>query len=387
MTSDRAPFSILFLIRRLDAGGAERQLVTLAQGLAAVGHRVAVISLYPGGALEGELSGTGVRLMSAEKRGRWHFVAPLVRLARLLRQERPQILHSYLPVANILGLMLRPLVPGLRVVWGLRGTLSDAQGYDRLRGLSFALERRLSKGPDLIIANSDRGRRLARDWGYPAGRLIMVPNGIDTSRFKPDPRARAQQRAAWRLADEAPVVGIVARIDPMKDYDTFLAAARIAATQRDDLRFVVIGDGPPDRRRTFDARVRQLGLDGRVLSERFRPDIEAVYNALDIATLTSSHGEGFPNVLAEAMACGIPCVSTDVGDAAQIIGEADLIVRPRDAAALAHSWLALLDRLAEDPELKATVRQRVIDDFGEAAMIERSAVALRSVLQPAPHRA
>ncbi len=380
MTSDPGPLAILFLIRRLDLGGSERQLVVLARGLAAAGHRVGVITFYPGGALEGELGGSGVRLMSLDKRSRWDLAAPLAGLARLLRREKPALLHGYLPVANVLALLMRPLVPGLKVIWGLRGSFSDAAGYDRARGLSFALERRLAGRPDLIIANSARGRDLALDRGYPAKRLVVVPNGIDTARFRPDAEARARQRAAWALDGDDRVIGMMARHDPVKDHDTFLAAARIAASERQDLRFVAIGEGAPERQAAFEARSAALGLGARVIAEGARLDPEAAYNGFDLATLTSSHGEGFPNALAEAMACGVPCVSTDVGDAARILGEVGLIVRPRDAKALARAWLGMLDRLAAEPAMQARVRERVIDDFSDAALIRRSTEALYGVL-------
>ncbi len=390
MTPDPGPLAIFFLIRRLDLGGSERQLIVLARGLAAAGHRVGVITFYPGGALENELAGTAVRLISLDKRGRWDLAAPLARLARLLRRERPAVLHSYLPVANVLALLLRPLVPGLKVIWGLRGSFSGAAGYDRIRGLSFALERWLSGRPDLIIANSERGRGAALDRGYPVGRVIVVPNGIDTARFGPDPEARRRQRAAWGLDDGHRVIGMVARLDPVKDHDTFLAAARIAAAKRQELRFVVIGAGSPERQAAFDARAAEFGLGAQVISEAARLDIEAVYNGFDLATLTSSHGEGFPNVLAEAMACGVPCVSTEVGDAALILGDLGLVVRPRDPQALALAWLSLLDRTTADPALRSGVRERIVGNFSEVAMVERSIEAIRSVLgrrvSPGPGR-
>lgn len=390
MSSGLEPLEILFLIRRLDLGGTERQMIVLARGLAAAGHRVGVITLYPGGALEDELGGSGVRLMSLDKRSRWNLAAPLARLGRLVRREKPMVLYSFLPAANVLALLPRPLVPGLKVIWGLRGSFSGAAGYDRMRGLSFALERWLSRCPDLIIANSERGRGIALNQGYPAGRMVVVPNGIDTARFGPDPEARRRQRAAWGLDDGHRVIGMVARLDPVKDHETFLAAAQIAASERQDLRFVVVGAAIPERQAVFDARAAELGLGARVISEAARLDIEAVYNGFDLATLTSSHGEGFPNVLAEAMACGVPCVSTEVGDAALILGDLGLVVRPRDAQALAQAWLSLLDRALTDPALKSRVQQRIAGNFSETAMVERSIEAICALLgqrvSPSPDR-
>ena len=375
-----SPPSILFLIRRLDLGGTERQLTVLARGLAAAGHRVGVVSFYSGGEIEDEFTGTTVHLISLNKKGRWNIAAPLIRLVRQVRKEKPRILHSYLPMVNVIATMLRPFMPGTKIIWGIRGSFSDASVYDRMRGFSFALERWLSATPDLIIANSQRGRCVAVDRGYPSGRLIVVPNGIDTSRFRPDSEARKRQRAAWNLSEGNKVIGMVARLDPVKDHDTYLAAAKIAAAERDELRFVVVGKGSPKQMAAVTARAATLGLGSRLIFEGPRFDMETVYNALDLATLTSCRGEGFPNVLAEAMSCGVPCVSTDVGDSAKILGEAGLVIPPRDPNALAGAWSSMLDRLADEPDLKPLVRERIVHNFGETVMIQRSIEAFYGVL-------
>ena len=148
---------IAFLIRSLGYGGAERQLVVLASALRARGHTVSVLTFYPGGELEPELRNAGVRVRSLEKRGRWDIATFLASLRRALREESPDVLHSYLVVPNIVAATIRPLFPGARVVWGERASNMDLSHYDWVSRFSSGLARRLCRVPDLLIVNSRAG--------------------------------------------------------------------------------------------------------------------------------------------------------------------------------------------------------------------------------------
>ena len=131
------PKTILFLVRSLDRGGAERQLIVLAKGLASRGHAVSVAVFYGGGVYENELAEAGIRVINLGKTGRWNILLFLNRLMRLLRKERPTVLHSYLGVPNILAAALKPLLPGTRIVWGVRASNVDLSHYDWLLRLAY----------------------------------------------------------------------------------------------------------------------------------------------------------------------------------------------------------------------------------------------------------
>jgi len=176
------------------------------------------------------------------------------------------------------------------------------------------------------------------------------------------------------------VIGLVGRFDAKKDHGTFLHAAAIAARERDALRFVCVGDGPAADRRGLEALAQGLGLGDRVVWVGFRRDMSAVYGALDVATLTSSFGEGFPNVVAEAMACGVPCVATDVGDAAFILGDLGRVVPPRNPRALADRWMAALAR-ESTAGIRSQGRRRIEENFGLELMIDRTEHALAALLE------
>lgn len=364
--------SILFLARSLDRGGAERQLVVLAKGLACRGYAVAVAVFFGGGAYEAELSKAGVRIILLEKKGRWDILPFLIRLVRVLRKERPVVLHSYLGVPNILAVVLKPFLPGTRIVWGVRASNVDLSRYDWLSRLAYVLERRLARFADRIIANSHAGRRHAVANDFPEEKIVVIPNGIDTDYFQPDPDGRRRVRAEWGLGEHEMLVGLVGRLDPMKDHPVFLEAARLLADVRQDIRFVCVGDGPADYASALREQAATLGLTSRLIWAGARDDMPAVYSALDISSSSSSYGEGFSNTVAEAMACERPCVVTNVGDSARIVGAVGEVVPPRDPDALAGAMARMLDRIEENVDIGRQARARIADEFSVERLVSRT---------------
>ena len=256
---------LLFLARALDYGGAERQLVILAGRLHAAGHDVRLAVFYPGGGLDAELRAAGVPVHFLEKAGRWDVLGFFRNLIRHARAERPALVHGYLTVPNILAVALKPWVPGLRVVFGLRASNIDLRRYDWLSRLTAGIECRLSRRADLLIVNSWAGRDHHIAQGFPPEKLRVIPNGIDTARFRPDPAARQRVRESWGVnADEA-LVGIIARFDPMKDHPGFLQAAARLAASHPAARFVCLGGGDPAYRAGIETMARDLGLGSRIL--------------------------------------------------------------------------------------------------------------------------
>ena len=207
---------ILFLFRSLYSGGAERQLVVLSKGLRERGHDVVVAIFYSGGPLEKELSEARVRIRALNKRGRWDLLGFFVRLIQVLREERPDILHSYLFDPNLVTLMLKPLFPTTKVVWGIRSSHLDFRHYDWLFRLSFKLNCWLSRFPDAIIANSHVGREYHLALGYPAEKTVVIPNGIDTERFRPDQMARSRIRSEWGFTEQEKLINHQKWNRPMK---------------------------------------------------------------------------------------------------------------------------------------------------------------------------
>jgi glycosyltransferase involved in cell wall biosynthesis len=335
--------------------------------------------MYQAGPLLARLS-PAVTVRCLEKRGRWDVVGFLRRLFSVLADEKPDLLYAFLPVANLLACLVKVRSPKLRVTWGVRASEVDLTQYDWFSWLTDWLERQFSRFPDLIVANSAAGRRYAVAKGFPADdRFIVIPNGIDVERFRPSLRLREAVRAEWNVSPSATLVGIVGRLDPMKDHPTFLEAAAILAGRKEGMRFVSVGAGSPDHAARLREQARRLGLEGKMIWAGPRGDLSAAYNAIDVL-VSSSFAEGFSNVLGEAMACGVPCVATDVGDAREILGDVGIVVPRRDPQALAAGIMALLDRLSfERASLCARARQRISENFSVETLVGRTKAALETI--------
>jgi glycosyltransferase involved in cell wall biosynthesis len=348
---------LAFLVRSLDYGGAQRQLVTLAKALDKSRFEISVLTFYAGQALEQELDGAGVRVISLEKSGRWDLFPFLLRLLQHTKRLRPDIIHGYLDIPNLLALLLKPFVRA-RVVWGVRASRMELRDYNWLLRLAARLERSLARFPDLIIVNSVAAREHHIAQGFPEHRLVMIPNGVDTEVFKPNMEARAKLRGEWGVAENTCLIGTVGRIDPVKDLPSLLRAAAIVSPQRPDARFICVGTGAAGYAQQLRTLTADLGLTDRVIWVEARSDIPAVYNSLDLI-VSSSRSESFPNAIAEAMACGVPCVVTNVGDSARLVGDCGIVVPPENPA-----WLATGILAAIRTEAGNNGRSRIIEHFG-----------------------
>lgn len=360
---------IIFFIRSLNAGGAERQLVATAKGLAGRGYDVTVLTFYAGGFYADELQGTPVKLLSLNKTGRWDMVGFLWRLGRVLREEQPDVIYSFMNTANILAVVMWPWLKNSRLVWGVRASNMDLSQYDWLSRWSYWFECRLARFPSLIIANSFAGKEYAVVHGFPEDKITVIHNGIDTKRFHPDKSVGKRLRDKWRVADNHFLIGSVGRIDPMKGIPTFLHAAKIIKEKFSNVRFVWVGTGDATYEQAMHKLATEQELDDVLTWDGRHTDMVAVYNAFDIAS-SSSYGEGFPNVLGEAMACGVPCVVTDVGDSSLLVGNAGVVVPAKDSVALAVAWNKMMSlNSCEFRRLSDDARKRVVDKFGVRVLL------------------
>jgi glycosyltransferase involved in cell wall biosynthesis len=370
---------VFILIRSLEIGGAERQLVEILRGLDRNRFELTVATLYDGGEFRPDVEAVaGVRLLSLGKRGRWDVVPLLRRLWVAVRESRTDMLFGDMSPGNELCLLLGRLL-GTRVVWCLQSSFVDFSLYDWLPHFLFRLSAVLSRGPDLIIANSEAGRRYHVGEGFQGGRMIVIRNGIDTARYRRDSEAGARVRSEWGIEDGTRLVGVVARLDPMKDHGNFLRAASRLAARRADVRFACIGGGSE----AYVASLHALAAAEKVpvVWAGCRMDMPAVFSALDLACCSSDSGEGFPNAIAEAMSCGVPCVSTDAGDLPLLLGGTGISVPRRDPASLADGLATMLARLDQDESIcRQAARARIVSEFGVDKLAERTSAALLAIL-------
>ena len=211
--------------------------------------------------------------------------------------------------------------------------------------------------------------------------MRVIPNGIDTRRFSFDGKARTRLRGEWSIPADAVLVGLVGRLDLMKDHPTFLKAAAKLAGRDPRWHFVCVGEGEPEYAVTLETQAVALGLQGRLVWAGPRGDMPAVYSALDLLASTS-YGESFPNVIAEAMACGRPCVVTDVGDSARIVDDCGIVVAARDPEAFAAAVARMLPVLTDGEAARAmheAARARIVERYSLETLLRDSKAALKAV--------
>jgi glycosyltransferase involved in cell wall biosynthesis len=365
----------------LDVGGTERQLVVLAKGLHKQGHDVAVMVFYANGKFEKELHESGIPVFDLRKSGRWDLLPFFIRAVQVTWKLKPRLIYAFLSTPNVLTAFLKPIFPSVRVVWGVRASNVDLDRYNWLSRASYRIECRLSRFADLIICNSRAGLEYAVAHGFPRRRMTVIPNGIDTERFKPDIATREHMRKEWGIAEHEMLIGLVARLDPMKDHSTFLRAASMLVQEWPDVRFVCVGDGSEPYKDELYHQAIALGLKGRLIWVSAGDDVGGIYNAVDLVTSCSSYGEGFSNVIAEALACGRPCVVTDVGDAKRIVGDTGYVVDPGNPRALVSAWQEALDMgCLEKGSRGQRARERVIEHFSLERLIGETARVLEAAV-------
>lgn len=372
--------SVLFLLRSFVVGGAERQLCVLASGLQQSKYSVKVAVFYAGGPLEAEAKRMGIEIMDLKRKGRWDLLPFFLRLIKLIRTERPDVLHSYLQVPNLWAAFVKLVLPRTKVVWGIRASNVEWKHYGWQAQLTDRTEALLARIPNRIICNSQAGLLHAVKRGYPREKMSLIPNGIDTRHFIPDPKRGHQRREQWGVRENQKLIGIVGRVDPIKDYSSFLQACALLLAERRAVRFVCVGAGKEDLIAEYRELARSLHLNKYLIWAGEQADMLSVYNALDILVM-SSISEGLPNVVGEAMACGVPCVVTNVGDSAQLVGELGEIVPPQDSRALKQGILNLLTRLEKEGiSLNKAAARRINEHFNVETLVNRTAGLLDELI-------
>ena len=333
----------MHVITGLGAGGAETMLYRLLSRHDRRRFRPTVISLMPcqGMPLEQRIAALGVEVYSLGVPPGRPTPAALLRLLKKLRALQPDLVCGWEVHGNVAVACAGYLHPRLPSVWNVRGSLGDlSTEKPATRALIRALAR-VSHRPRRIIYNSLVSARQHEAIGYCAARTMYIPNGYDLDLFRPDPTAGEAVRRELALGPDTLLVGLMARYHAVKDHATFLRAARRVAELHPQAHFVLAGRGVVSSNAALFSLVRDLGLEHRVSLLGERQDLPRLTAALDIACL-SSRAESSPVVIGEAMACGVPCVATDVGDLATVLGEHGRIVPRQNPEAFAQALDELL---------------------------------------------
>lgn len=352
------------LITGLDTGGAEVMLYKLLSRLDPAVHRATVISLTDTGVIGDRIRQLGIGVEALGMRKGPSLVTATLRLSRRIRAERPDVLQTWLYHADLVGGVAARVAGGCPVIWNVRqSNLSlrlNKPGTLALARLGAVLAYRLCEA---VVCCSRSAMDAHRDLGYPEVRLRVIPNGFDLESFRSDAAARASVRAELGLPQEAMLIGRIGRLDPQKDHATFLRAFAALAREQPGLHAVMAGEGVVPGARGLASLIREHGLGPRVHLLGRRDDVPRITASLDVA-VSSSRGEGFPNVVGEAMACAVPCVVTDVGDCAWMVGETGVVVPPGEPGALARGCARLLSMPpGERARLGEAARERIATHF------------------------
>jgi glycosyltransferase involved in cell wall biosynthesis len=362
---------IVHLITGLGTGGAEMMLYKLLSRVDRSRFDSTVISLTYAGDIGPKISSLDVPVYELNIDGFSGGLSGLRKVIAILRTIRPHVIQTWLHHADLLGTIAAKLTGNYNLTWNLRCSSLSPDEFTCRHLLLVKVLGWLSPIPQVVVANSAAGRLAHINAGYHPQRWEVIPNGLDTSVFSPNIHERGHIREQLGANDSTALIGIVARYHPMKGHMLFLRAAKNLLESRPEVVFVLIGHNVDEHNQELADLINNFGISRNVRLIGERSDIPALMNALDILTCPST-SEGFPNVLVEAMACGVPCVATDVGDIRIIIGETGRVVPPGDASALAVAWS---DVLALSPmarqRLGILARERILAFYDIDIIVER----------------
>ncbi len=353
---------VVHIITGLGVGGAESMLLQLIRALGRSTDEHVVLTLTSANAMVPQFEALNVTV-TVLRADRFGGLPALIKARKIIHDFKPNLVMTWLHHSDLFGVMLKSLMPSLPLVWNIRCSKLSATELPRRNLLIVRLLSFLSWIPDAIVANSMAGKREHIAVGYRRAGWRILPNGFDTVRFAPNRAAGDRIRAASGIPLNAFVVGLVGRYHPMKGFDLFMEVAGRLAKASPAVHFVLAGDEVNAANAGLKKMVATAGIEGRITLLGQRSDIGDVMNVFDVTACTST-SEGFSNVIGEAMLCGVPCVATDVGDNAVLVGAGGRVVPAGDAGALAAAITQMIEMPPQSfHELKGVARAQIVDHF------------------------
>jgi glycosyltransferase involved in cell wall biosynthesis len=365
--------SILYIITGLSTGGAEMMLYKLLSRINREQFSPVVVSLMDRGTLGDRIEALGIPIHTIGMKSGKLTPASVWRLIRIVRQLQPDLIQGWMTHGNLAAQLASLFVPKkVPILWNIRDSALSTIDTKTETLLIIKLLSYLSPLPIKIIYNSKAGAYGYEKMGYSSEKTEIIPNGFDTSLFTNSLEIRRRFRVEeLGISEETLLIGLIGRFHPMKDHPNFFKAAKILSEKKTNVQFVLAGKSVDWDNQLLRRIIQELELTKHVYLLGERHDIPYLTAALDIAT-TSSYSEGFPNVIGEAMSCGVPCVVTDIGDCAWIVGDTGQVVPPRNPEALCAGWLKLIDMEVEARrDLSARARQRIEELFSIETIVQK----------------
>jgi len=353
----------------LETGGAEVQLLRLLDKIDKTKFEMIVISLHEETYLADQVRELGVPVYSLRLKD-----SPLniKKAYKILKEFNPDVIHGTMYEGGVVGTLFNKFLPKKPpVIWTVHEGLEHYRQEPLRKQIQLRAWSLISNLPDCMMYVSHLNAEQHLDWGFKNRKAIVLTNGVDTKRFKPNPVARKVIRKSLYIPDDSFVIGITARFHPVKNHVGFLNAAGILSKTYPKVHYMMVGTNIDKDNKELTDVIAKHGLEKNVHLLGNRDDIPDIVNAYDLAALTSL-GEAFPLTLGEAMATSIPCVATNVGDNKFIIGDTGRVVPAKDDEALAAAWKELIEMDKEAfKRLGESAYQRTIEKFTLAQQVEQ----------------
>lgn len=364
---------ITHIITGLSAGGAETVLYKVLKALQNEQFEFRVVSLTNFDPIGRKIQELGIPVTAlGMRRGRLN-PKILIKLATLLKQPKPDLVQTWMYHADLIGGVVAKTLRNVPLVWNIRHSNLDKKSNKRSTLLIALICAKLSgRLPVKIICCAEKSKKIHVTLGYDYKKIVVIPNGFDVTHFTPNQESKHEVRKELGLPLSTRLIGMIARFHPQKDHENFIKAAAAFNKSQPDVHFVLCGENIKWTNSKLCKLIKKDSLQKNFHLLGVREDVDRITASLDIATLSSSSGEGFPNVIGEAMCCGIPCVVTDVGDSAYIVGDTGVVVPPQDPYALAKGWEQLLSLpLKQRIRLGKRARRRITKNFDLQLMAKK----------------
>lgn len=377
---DKNQINVVHVITGLSTGGAETALYNLLNKADREKFKLSVISLMDKGNYGEKIESLGIPVFELNMKRGHSSVFAFFRLMKVIRAINPDIIQSWMYHANIACFVANAVFMWkVSIIWNIRHSVYDLKFEKKSTAIVIRIGAVFSRFVTKIIFNSQLSARQHQALGYMDSGITVIPNGFDCARFHPFSADHIRKTLDIKSSDI--IIGLIARYHPMKDHKNFFEAAGILSQKYQNIVFVLAGRGVDSENSALMQFIDENNLSQRVRLLGERQDIAALNNMLDIASL-SSYSEGFPNIIGEAMACGVPCVVTDVGDSAYLVGDTGIVVPVRNPVALADAWIQLIEA-GETQRLKQgqRARQRIMDYFSLEEIVNRYEALYESVFR------
>jgi glycosyltransferase involved in cell wall biosynthesis len=364
---------LLFIITGLGAGGAEVMLYSLLSTIDRDRFQPAVISLMDRGIYGTQIEQLDIPVYCVEMLAGKPTLNSARRITELIKQIKPDLIQGWMYHANLAAQFFNFFVDRkVPVLWSIHHSLHAISSEKPLTQIIIRFGSWSSKYAATVAFVSEKSQAQHQKIGYSQGNSCVIPNGFDTSKFKPSTEIRQKFRQALNIADDTFLIGSVARYHPMKDHANFLQAAKVLLAEYPETKFVMVGTNVDEQNQALTSLIDTLDIGNKVFLLGQRSDIPQITPALDILTSSSAYGEAFPLVIGEAMSCEVPCVVTDIGDSGWIVGDSGKVVPPKNPDALAKAWqeVLTLDSSARI-NLGKSARTRIVENFSLVSIVDQ----------------